>query len=150
MRKLWIGLALFALVAAFLAGFWPQWNGRRLAERESATARVALEEAQQQLRLCRLQNRLSSIVMAAQAHNFGIAAEQAQRFLAEIETLTASAAPETRTILDRARPRAKEMAEVAQRLDPQVPLELSRMASELTTVLAELERVTPTTTATPR
>jgi hypothetical protein len=150
MRKLWIGLALFALLVAFLAGFWPQWNGRRLAERESAAARVALEDAQRQLRLCRLQSHLSSIVVAAQAHNFGIAAEQTQRFLAEIDSLAASAAPETRAILDRARPRAKEMAEVAQRLDPQVPQELNRIASELTSVLAELEKVAPSTAATPR
>ncbi len=150
MRKVWVTLGLVALLAAFLAGLLPQWSARRAAQRDAAEARAALEDAQRQLRTCRLHNRLVDVVMAAQAHNFGIAAEQAQRFLDDIQALSATAGPEARVILERVRPRAKEMAEAAQRLDPQVPADLNRIASETTSLLGELEKATPAATATPR
>ena len=150
MRKLKIILSIAALLAAFLAGLWPQWSARRAAQREAAAARAALEEAQQRLRLCELRRRLLDVVAAAQAHNLGIAAQHAQGFLAELEAFGAGATPSARAVVERIRPRTKELADIAQRLDPQVPEELSRVASELTTLLAELEQPAPSPAATPR
>jgi type II secretory pathway pseudopilin PulG len=87
MRKALIAVGVIVVVGAFLAGFWLQWSQKRVVERELAAARLALEENQRHLRVCGLENRLLAIVMAAQAHNFGIAAEQAQRLTTDLDTL---------------------------------------------------------------
>jgi hypothetical protein len=42
------------------------------------------------------------------------------------------------------------MADIAQRLDPQVPEDLSRAATELAAMLGQLELASPSATATPR
>lgn len=150
MRKALIIGGVIVVIGAFLAGFWPQWSQKRAAERALAAARATLEENQRRLSVCGLRNRLLTIVMAAQARNFGIAAEQAQRLTTDLDALAATAEPSQRAAFENARPKAKNMADIAQRLDPQVPEDLSRAATELAAMLGQLELASPSATATPR
>ena len=88
--------------------------------------------------------------MAGQARNFGIAAEQAQRLTTDLDALATTAEPALRTAFENARPKAKNMADIAQRLDPQVPDDLNRAAAEFAALLEPLEQMPPSATATPR
>jgi hypothetical protein len=150
MRKALIAGGVIVVIAAFLVGFWPQWSQKRAVERELAAARATLAENQRRLSVCGLRNRLLTIVMAAQARNFGIAAEQAQRLTTDLDTLATTAEPALRAAFENARPKAKNIADIAQRLDPQVPEDLSRAASELAAMLGQLEQAPAGATATPR
>jgi len=150
MRKALIAVGVIVVIGAFVGGFWPQWSQRRTVERELAAARLALEENQRHLRGCGLENRLLAIVMAAQARNLGIAAEQAHRLMTDLDTLAATAEPSLRPVFESARPKAKNMADIAQRLDPQVPEDLGRAASELAAILGQLDQTPPASAATPR
>ena len=150
MRKALIAVGVIVVIGAFVGGFWPQWSQRRAVERELAAARLALEENQRHLRVCGLENRLLAIVMAAQARNLGIAAEQAQRLVTDLDALAATAEPSRRAVFESARPKAKNMVAIAQRLDPQVPEDLGRAASELAAILGQLDQTPPASAATPR
>jgi hypothetical protein len=146
MRKALIAIGVIVVIGAFFAGFWPQWSGKRAAERELAAARATLADNQRRLGVCGLRNRLLKIVMAAQARNFGIAAEQAQRITTDLDALTATTEPASHPAIESARSKAKGMIEIAQRLDPQVPEDLSRAASELAALLDALDQ-TPSSPA---
>ncbi len=151
MRKPLVAGGVIVLIGAFLAGFWPQWSARRSAERELAQARATLADSQRRLSVCGLRTRLLTIVMAGQARNFGIAAEQAQRLINDLDALVAATVdPSLRSAFESARPKAKQMADIAQRLDPQVPDDLSRVASELAAVLAQLDQTPSNAAATSR
>jgi hypothetical protein len=149
MRKAFIAGGVIVVIGAFLAGFWPQWSRKRAVERELDAARATLAGSQRRLSVCGLRNRLLTIVMAAQARNIGIAAEQAQRLLTDIDGMTATAEPALRVIFENARPKAKNLADISQRLDPQVPEDLGRAAAELAAILTQLDQAPPSATATP-
>lgn len=71
-RNRWIGLAVLAVIVAFLAGFLPQWNRANGLDDELATAR-------QELRMARLEGRIGAALTESLRSNY----ERARQLMTE-------------------------------------------------------------------
>ena len=101
MRKwmTFIVLAILALGAAYLGGFWPQWQKVKAAQAELQAARQRISALERTDRFCRLRSMLMGVQASFQSRNYGIAQSQAQEFFAAVTRELAEAGPEERTAL---------------------------------------------------
>jgi type II secretory pathway pseudopilin PulG len=77
-----VGILLIG--AAYVAGFWPQYQKARQAQRQLAGVTDELNQAQSKLRLCRLQNRLLALIGKASSNNFGQASPLSTEFFNQV------------------------------------------------------------------
>lgn len=73
-----IGIVLIA--AAYLFGFWPQYQKAQRAEKQLEAVTSALASARAQVRLCRLQQNLLGMVSQTSQKNYGLASTLSSKF----------------------------------------------------------------------
>jgi type II secretory pathway pseudopilin PulG len=84
MKRAGVMIGIFLIVAAYVYGFWPQYQKARQAQRDLAAATGQLAHAQSELRLCALQARLLAIIGQASDRNYGNASVLATPFFDQV------------------------------------------------------------------
>lgn len=77
-------LAIVLIVAAYVWGFWPQYRKAQAARAQLAAVSAALSHAQEQVRLCRLQNDLQAVIRQTAEKNYGTASQLSSGFFSAV------------------------------------------------------------------
>ncbi len=86
MKRAAMILAIVLIVAAYLFGFWPQYQQARAARAQLAAVASELNHAQGQVRLCRLENDLLAVIRQTSDKNYGTASKLSSAFFSAIVT----------------------------------------------------------------
>lgn len=105
--------------AAYVAGFWPQYQKARQAQRQLAGVSDELNQAQSTLRLCRLQNLLQTLIGKVSSNDYGQASPLSTEFFNQVRE------------------------EASRRSDPQVKAALESILQQRDTVTADLAKGDP-------
>ena len=84
MRRLVVIIGLLLIVAAYVFGFWPQYQDARQARMELQSVNGQMHQAQARLALCVLQQRLLALIQQASAKNYGDAATLSTQFFNQV------------------------------------------------------------------
>lgn len=84
MKRVIVIIGLLLIVAAYVFGFWPQYQDARQARTELRSVTQQLNQARAQLGLCVVQQRLLALVQQASAKNYGDAATLSTQFFNQV------------------------------------------------------------------
>lgn len=84
MKRAVVIIGLLLIVAAYVFGFWPQYQDARQARAELQSVTRQLNQAQANLGLCALQQRLLALLQQASAKNYGEAATLSTQFFNQV------------------------------------------------------------------
>jgi hypothetical protein len=80
MKKFLLVGTLILLVAAYVAGYWPQHQQLSVAEQKMAQAQQQLASAQAIARICSLENDLLALLGQTESQNYGEASNLSKAF----------------------------------------------------------------------
>ena len=119
MRRAVVIIGLLLIVAAYVFGFWPQYQDARQARMELQSVTRQLNQARAELGLCVLQQRLLAVIQQASAKNYGDAATLSTQFF-------------------------NQASEESQRqIDPSVKAKLSSILKQRDAVTSDLAKADP-------
>ena len=119
MRRVVVIIGLLLIVAAYVFGFWPQYQDAQQARMEMQSVTQQLNQAQAKLGLCALQQRLLAVIQQASAKNYGDAATLSTQFF-------------------------NQASEESQRqIDPNVKAKLASILKQRDTVTSDLAKADP-------
>lgn len=88
MKRVIVIIGLLLIVAAYVFGFWPQYQDARQARTELQSVTQQLNQARAKLGLCALQQPLLALIKQASAKNYGDAATLSTQFFNQVNEQT--------------------------------------------------------------